>query len=789
MSILTDLRVGWRKLAADPGYAFVVIGGLAVALASVMLFIAYLGGVLYADGDVPDARRVIRLEQKVHTPGADHDWTPDSPMAFYDHWSDAGVPIVAATRYYVREMSVRAGSHLSLERIGFTGPDVVKVFGAKAMAGNIAEALRHPDGVVVTASAAQRLFASEAPIGRPLQIAGKSFTVLAVLADRAPGSVIDTGILANITSPIMPEPFRLTNWVSIHGQNYVRLQPGAAPEAAAAKADAYFMHTPFARELPPVYGKIASFRAIALPDIPLYGAGTGVTRRLVFALGLASIIIVALAVINYVNLSVVRTIERQKEIGIRKAVGAAPGRIAVQFVTEAVVVSAVAFALGIIIAAAAAPLVGEWLLQPLLRRLFAPATLSLAFVASIALGLIAGAYPAFVAYRVNCAQSLAGRGNAETVAGMWIRRALTILQLGAAMALVSTTLVVLLQTAHAARANPGYDAASVLAIDAPVDMRDKRLLAVRDAISHLPGVEAVGLAWDVPGRFDRTSTVDLTTTKGQTVLLAWNFIGPEFFQSYGITPIAGRLFDPQLDRQGGKGIIVNARAAALLGFSRPEQAIGAKMRSADDVMEIVGVVPDIRQRSLHDAPGGVAYGILQPFGVSVLSVRSRDPVQTLRVLPSTWAAHFPDEVMRVAPVDIQLAHLYAGDARLGKLVGAGGVIALCLAAFGLFALSAYMVRRRSLEIVIRKLYGATPRDIALLLARDLSLSLALGALVGLPVAAWLGEAYLSTFVDRAPFALLSLVVALLAAAVIAALATSWHTARAMRLLPAQAIRR
>lgn len=787
--ILTDLRIGWRKLASDWGYTCIVVGGLAVAFSSVVLFIAYVGGILYADGDVPDPDRVVRVERKIHTPGADHDWITDAPMAFYDHWKDAGVPIVAATRFYVREMSVRAQSRLSLERVGFTGPDIVKVFGLKALAGDIAAALQRPDGVVVTVSTAQRLFGADAPLGRSLQISGKSFTVLALMPDRAPRSVIGTGILANIKSPIMPEPFRLTSWVSIYGQNYVRLRAGIAPEVAGIKADAYFMQTPYARELPPAYGKIASFRAIALPDLSLHGAGSAPTRRLVLALGLASIIIIVLAAINYVNLTVVRTIARQKEIGVRKAVGAAPVRIAAQFVSEAVVVSLTAFVIGIVIAAAAAPMISEWLLQPLTLRLFAPATLLLTFAASIALGLIAGIYPAWIAYHVNCAQSLAGRGNVETGTGTGIRRVLTVLQFGAAMVLVSTTLVVLLQTAHAAHTNPGYDAASVLAIDAPVDMRDKRLLALRDVLSHLPGVEAIGLAWDVPGRFERNTTVDLATTEGKTVLLAYNYVGPGFFQSYGVTPIAGRLFDPESDRQGSKDIMINARAAKLLGFAASERAIGAKLRNGDDVMEVIGVIPDIRQRSLHDASGGVVYGILQPFEVSVLSVRSRDPAQTLRMLPSTWAAYFTDEVMRVAPVDVQLAQLYDGDARPGKVVGAGGVIALCLAACGLYVLSAYTVRRRSLEIVIRKLYGAAPRDIAMLLVRDLLLPLGLGALVGLPVAVWLGEAYLSTFVDRAPFVLLSLVVAVLAAVAIAVLTAGWHTVQAMRLLPAQALGR
>jgi len=787
--MINDFRIGWRQLVADSGYAAVVVLGLATALATLVLFFGYLDAALNADADVPDAGRVVRLESKAHTPGADKDWIESSPLVFYDHWANAGAPLAAATRYYLAEMSVRADQRLMLERVAFVDPGIVEVFGLAAKAGSLRDAIARPDAAVLSEKTAARLFPNAQPLGRIIQIAGKPLTVRALVPDRPSASTISSDIMVNVMSPVMPEPFRLTFWFSIRGTNYVRLLPGATPDQFADRAQNYSEQTPAYRELPPAFGKIASYRAVRVHDLPLAGAGSAPTRRLVLGLGFSCLIILLVAAINYLNLSAVRAIARQREIAIRKVLGASPARIATQFVNESVLVAIVALAIGLLLALLVLPLSSEWVNRPLALQVLSPGNLAFALIASFLLGLLAGAYPAWVAMRVNCAESLAGRAHTETMAGLWFRRSLTVTQFAAAMALIGTTVAVLWQTEHAKRADPGYDTAPLLAIDAQVDMKDQRLLALRDAIARLPGVQAVGLAWDIPGRFNRNTTTDITGSKGNSLLLAFHRIGPGFFQSYGVAPLAGRVFDPDTDKQGKRDlIVVNARATQQLGFATPQDAVGQKLATSQNAVEIIGVIPNIRQRSLRDAAGGGIYSISSPDGVSVISVRTIDPQRTRRDVGMLWPRFFPDELLRIDTVQNQLERLYDRDLRLGKLIAVGGFIALALAGFGLYALSAYIVRRRTLEIVLRKMHGARPGDIAILLLREFSTLFLVASFIGLPVAAWLGERYLAEYADRAPIGFWALAIALVCTALVAALAATRHLFRAMTIAPMRVLR-
>jgi putative ABC transport system permease protein len=273
-----------------------------------------------------------------------------------------------------------------------------------------------------------------------------------------------------------------------------------------------------------------------------------------------------------------------------------------------------------------------------------------------------------------------------------------------------------------------------------------------------------------------------------------NFVGPGFFQSYSVNPVAGRVFDPVLDKQGQPQqgqvglIVINQSAVRELGFSSPQDAVGRKVRTQGDTVEIIGVIPDIRQRSLRDKAGGIVYGIANRRLVSVVSVRSEAPAVTQRDIPAVWSRHFPDDVLRLEPVRVHLERLYDADLRLGKLIGAGGFIALGLAGFGLYSLSAYTVRRRTQELVLRKLYGAGRQDIARLLVREFGVLLALGAFLGLPAAAWLGETFLSGYVERASIGPWALVIALACTCLMALLAAGRQTWRAMRISPLSALR-
>jgi putative ABC transport system permease protein len=391
---------------------------------------------------------------------------------------------------------------------------------------------------------------------------------------------------------------------------------------------------------------------------------------------------------------------------------------------------------------------------------------------------------------VRAGAALAGRAGTETARGLWLRRALTALQFAVAMGLTGTTLAVAWQTHYASALDPGFAPGPLLTLPAGNDMRDPRMRAFRDELLRLPGVAGVAAA-NIPV----TSSNNITSLRregAQAADLNLYAVSPEFFSVYGLKPVAGRLYDPALDRaKETDRVVINASAARKLGFSSPSAAVGKMVLGTDDEdrqMQVVGVAPDIRHRSARGGEQPSVFYLRDQ--VRILTIRcSGDPVAVQHAIQDLWPRHFPNEPVDVLHMDKFIVdQFYADDLRLAKLLGASSVIAMAIAAFGIYVLAAYSVQRREREIVLRKLYGAGKAAVGALVLREFALLLGAGALAGLPLA-WIAlQRYLAGFTERAPVGAWTILGALLLASLVALGSTLRHTLAAVRIRPALALR-
>ncbi|QNM97424.1 FtsX-like permease family protein [Chitinimonas koreensis] len=537
-----------------------------------------------------------------------------------------------------------------------------------------------------------------------------------------------------------------------------------------------------------INGHAAEIRLMPLQRLPFDGARAPASVALYGGLAALAVVILALAGINYVNLGTVRALQRQREIGIRKSLGASPGRVMRQFLAESLLAALLATALGLALARLAWPL----LVEQLGKRYdtpFVPSMLLAAVLIGVLAGLLAGLYPAWVAARVPAGQVLAGRDRQEGAGGLWLRRGLTVLQFAAAIALSALALAIALQTRHAIRIDPGFDAAPLLVVDAPPRLVDAEIEQLREALARLPGVRAAARSGDAPGRrlVRASSTVALP---GSTRMLSFRHesVDPNFFPAYGIRPLAGRLFAPDRDTlAGGEEVVLNRSAAAQFGFASPQAAIGRAFRRDDLPLRVAGVIEDIRHVSLREPPEPTYYRI-ERDQIPTITLRAEGDRAALKAaVEALWLSRYPGEAPRVEWLSKQLEEVYGDDLRLSQALLAAADVATLIAGFGLYALAAYSVRRRAREIAIRKLYGAGRGAIAALLVREFGVLLLLGAVVGLPLG-WLAIGrYLDGFVERAPLGVWPLVAAVLAASLVAALAVSRHLRAALASRPAQVI--
>ncbi|HEX8603775.1 MAG TPA: FtsX-like permease family protein, partial [Pseudoduganella sp.] len=644
-----------------------------------------------------------------------------------------------------------------------------------------------------------------------LRAEGVTLRVSAVLAPQPGPTTLPFDALTGVASAIVEPAIReemLTGRQGWHGKVLLRLRPGAQPEAVAAALQAAADGMQGQRQhAPDVIARLAGRRPFEIALAPLrsayfdhalgsnflWSAGERGNPALVAGLAAVALLIPALAAANYVNLAAVRVLRRQRELAVRKVLGARARDIALQCVAQALTVALAAALLGLLLA---------WLVQPGFAALagrdlsgaLSPGQVAGVLAAAMALGGAAAAYPAWLAVCVRPDRVLSGKPDTESPGAARTRRVLTVLQLAVAMGVAGVALAITWQTRHAAQAAPGFNPSGLTLVDMPEPARfSDKARGLMAALAAQPGIDGVAVSLDAVGRSEDTIDRTFQRPGGRGTALDVRRVGANFFALYGIHASAGRLFDARLDRDDDPGpLVLNDVAARLLGFAEPAQALGQTVLFRDwdgkaSPRRVIGIAPPLRFQSLREPPRPVAFE-LSTAGAT-LTVRSALPAASVDALVrALWPRYFPDALPRIARAGEVLALNYADDARLARLLAIAAGVALVLSAAGCYALSAHTVQRRAKEIVLRKLHGAPAGAIGLLVLRETGTLALLGAAVGLPVAALVIERYLAGYVERAPAGQWALPCALAATAAVALAAAVRHAWLAMRVAPAQALR-
>lgn len=592
------------------------------------------------------------------------------------------------------------------------------------------------------------------------------------------------------------------------GKMLIRVQPGASLPAIIDRLQKVVDAAPSLHQYPPeTRARLGTRKAIELTMSPLRDAyfdykmqnsfismpGDRANPVLVAGLAALALLILLMAAINYVNLSMVRVLRRQREVAMRKVLGAGVGQIMLLFLFESLLVAMTATALGLMLAWLALPVFSQ-LVNRQLDGLFTLQNIVAAFGIGGLLGVLTAIYPAWVALRVHPTQVLAGRPDTESRGSMQWRRALTVLQVSVAMGFAAVTIAVAWQTHYAMHISPGFDPAPFVIVDMPERVRDsEKARRFYSTLAAQPGVAGVAISEDPVGRLDWVWSRELKRPGGQGATMEMKSVSANFFELYGIAPLAGRLFQAAWDKEDDRvPVVLNAAAVRELGFASDEAAIGQTVlfTGFDNKViskRIVGIAPELRFHSLRDAPRATAYELWTAG--TVLSVRAAsDPAAVERSVQALWPSFFPDAIPKVVRAGDVLARNYADDARLAKLMSVATGIALAIAAFGTYVLSANTVQRRAREIVLRKLHGARGADIGVLVVREIGALVLAAAVMASPLAVAAIRRYLAGYVEHAPIGYWTLLIALSLTLAIALIAIARHTWIAMRMAPAEALR-
>ncbi len=667
------------------------------------------------------------------------------------------------------------------------------VFSFDLHRGDPTTALDAPGRIVLTRSAARRLFGAEDPLGKTVVYENEAeYQVTGVVAD--PPSTSHLQFDALLSLPVSQRDARYgstIDWNSYGNHLYLTLRPGADPRTVEASIRD-FEQT--AGGTPERSKGEAELRFQPLTQIHLYSAGIysnigpqGNVRYLYF-FGLIGLIILSIACINYVNLATARAAQRAREVGVRKTVGAGHSQLVGQFLGESVLTAALALPGTLALTWAALPVVND-LVGTTLHLSDVPPALGLgaAFGSVGLVGLAAGSYPAFVLSRFQPSSVLKRSGFGASRGGAsWLRKGLVVFQFAASIALILATLIVYLQLQHVQTKQLGFDKERVITFDkGPLG---DQFNAFATALRRQTAVRSVSRG-QPPGVGQlRAVTRTENAATGEATRLSVLLVGYDYAETLGLDLQKGRTFTRERPVDMDQSVLLTESAVDVYGLNGDPVGQTISGFYGDGTLRVIGVLDDFHNRSLHHARQPVVIG-LDPASTSTALVRlapgaTRDGLDAAR---ATWSKFLPDRPFAYSFLDQRIEAQYRTEQRLATLFALFAGLAVVVAGMGLFGLATFTVQQRTQEIGIRKALGATPLQIVGLMSKEFLQLVGVAVLVSLPVA-YLGiRRWLRDFEYRVDVGAEVFLFVGVLTMVLAVVAVSYQAVDAARLDPARTL--
>jgi putative ABC transport system permease protein len=820
------LVIALRNIVRHKLYSFINIAGLAVGLASVIFVILFVRDELSYDKWIPDTQNLYRLEMTAHMIDRPPLMMAVIPYAMPEAMLNEVPGVTGMTRVFRNTMTLTAGDRQFRESVVSVDPGFFKLIRLPLIAGDPDTVFRQPQSLVLSQSAARKYFGDASPIGRTI-ITGRgdcadadalcraqivSLKVTGVMRDLPHNSQLTGDVfLPNTSIADGTSREEKREWFDQSGWGYVRLAPGTDPNAviagmrplldrnvtpelkkfglAGTGSQNYIIHlTPFTQV------HLASSRW----DYNMTAPGSWMTVYGVIAIG---VLILLVACFNFMNLATARAMLRAREIALRKTLGASRRQIIVQFLGEAVLMALLALVLALAAAEVLLPVFDKFLGRPIGLGYLSDWPLLLALIGiAVAAGLLSGSYPALVLSGFRPAATL--RTNSAGRAGSGgLRNLLVVLQFAVSIGLGIAAAVVFSQISYAQNMELGFRHDNILTLHSASLLTTEQRQAMLQALRANSGVAEVGMTSHMP--LDDGQAHVLVQIPGQPdkIDLNWIATDPGYPKVFGIKLLAGRLLSetrgddrihsmmPGLDAQNeGRNLIINETAARRMGWT-PQEAVGKTVLFNRAHVRIVGVMADAKINGAREPVVPTAYPYIADYPMGI-AVRLRPDVvpQTVNFIDRTWRGFAPTIAIQRGFMDDRFGKFYQADERQGTMFGAFVGIAIFIACLGLFGLAAFTASRRTREIGIRKVFGASTSDVVFLLLWQFSIPVLVANVIAWPLAWYYLHGWLQTFAYHITLSPLYFLGAGAAAMTIAWMTVFTHARRVAGANPINALR-
>jgi putative ABC transport system permease protein len=777
------LKISFRKLWREKEYAILNIVGLVVGIAVSLLIVLYIYDELNYDDYFDYSERIYRV-QFGHEFGGKEEVKSTIPEMIGPNLQ-ASYPeieeVVRMTGPYDNSL-VQINGKLFYES-GYlsAGPTFFRLFSYKALHGDLKSALQKPKSIVLTESIARKYFNRTNVLGESITLNNEEREITAVIEDVPHNTHLQFSMAGH------RESLERRAWNYRSADTYVMLNEKTNLNRLKQKLPAFVDKNAYegtGQGLEKADDGIYKLYLQPLKDIHLNPQGFGSQNKAgpwqyLYIFGCAAILILAIACINYMNIATARSGQHAREVGVRKTIGARREQLVARFLLESVLYSVVAMILAIGLIEVFLPyfntLIGKDLQLAQLGYLLLPGLLFFA----VFIGLLSGSYGAVVMSSFQPAAIMKGASSPGSPSSAGFRRILVTLQFIASIGLILVTVLIYQQMEYVRENRLNQNDDEIVVLQNYGDNLETQYQSFRHELMRFPEIELVTTG-HMPGSVSgRSAYVDSTGVRTEILNVS---SGYDYAELLGLEVISGRTFSP--DSPDSNAVLLNEKAAEWLGI---EQAYGQQVRRANG--RIVGIIEDFHMLPL--------YKPIQPTIIKFSDKAQRHILVKLKEgqisggidrIEDVWSNFVKERPPSYSFLNDELDKAYRSELRMARIFGGFSGIAIFLACLGLFGLSAYSAHRRKKEIGIRKVFGATIRDVVTLLSKDFMKLVLIGFLISAPLAYYFITRWLTDFQYKIEVGPRVFFISGLAVLCIALATVSWQSIRAALANPVDSLR-
>lgn len=785
------IKIAFRNLYRQKGFALLNISGLAIGMTAGFLVLLYVNFEFSYDNMHNKGDSIYRVVADIDTPSEKIE-AGMAAWAISPNIQKEFPEILKSTRVLNSDLTfIRGDKKFVEDNVIAVDSSFLEIFDFELLKGTRTSALKQPNSLVISETIAAKYFDNQDPMGQNMVVDGfdNPAIVTGVMKDIPGNSQIQADILLSMIT-YTAAPSELDEQWSNYGPSiFVLTAAGVNPQILETKFPDFLEKRTgdeMRRSKMFVTLFLEPFKDVYLKS-ERGGPVTGNINN-VYIFSIIGIFILLIASINFINLSTARSVERAKEVGIRKVIGAAKNQLAFQFIGESIILCTMAFFVAVGLTALGLPYFNELAGKTVSAGIFTePINIIYLLLMAIGIGTIAGIYPAIVLSSFKPISVLKGSFSTGT-RGILLRKSLVIVQFTISITLIIGTIVIYNQMQFMRNQDLGFNKEHTVLLPTEIEGSLKPL---QTNISKIPGVIGTSLTSSVPGSGNAAAYSEIENQQGdlQVANLDLYFVDEDYIDQLGMEIIAGRGFSRDFASDSSQAMVINEKAVSLLGYSNAQDAIGANYQQWGSKGEIIGVIKDFNFRSLQQEISPLTMR-LDPLQTNIITIKidGKNTAQTLTSIENTWQSMMPSDAFDYYFLDDIFNDQYQAEEQFGDLFLSFALLAIFISCLGLLGLAAYSTIQRKREIGIRKIIGASVSSIVNLLSKEFIKLVAIAFVISAPLAWYAMHSWLEDFAYKIDIQWWMFLVAGIGAMVIALVTVSVQAISAAVANPVKSLR-